>query len=72
MTQRKLQRGFNAFEKNTGFAHPSHTQQLSKRATGSDELTDDSGSLWQGTISVGSPAVEYTGMCHFLPSIPAE
>ncbi|TFK43185.1 acid protease [Crucibulum laeve] len=57
----KLARGFNAFEKNTGSAHPSDTKTLAKRATGSDRLTDDQdGALWQGAISVGTPAVSFT------------
>lgn len=33
----------------------------SKRATGSDDLTDDEAELWYGTISVGTPATKYTG-----------
>ncbi|KAJ3829455.1 acid protease [Lentinula raphanica] len=64
----KLARGFSAFQKNTGRAHPSDTQDLAqlassrKRATGADPLTDDEdGALWQGGISVGTPAVDFTG-----------
>ncbi|KAJ3715622.1 acid protease [Lentinula guzmanii] len=67
-TRSKLARGFSAFQKNTGIAHPSDTGNLAnsantnsrKRATGADALTDDEGSLWQGGISVGTPPVDFT------------
>lgn len=57
----KLQRGFSAFQKNTGTVHPSDTEHFARRATGSDALTDDQGELWQGVISVGTPPVQFTG-----------
>ncbi|KAJ3812930.1 acid protease [Lentinula aff. lateritia] len=68
-TRSKLARGFSAFQRNTGSAHPSDTRNLAnfidlknrKRATGADPLTDDEdGSLWQGAISVGTPPVDFT------------
>lgn len=63
-TSGKIQRGFAAYEKNTGERHPlagSSNSNSTKRATGKDSLTDDSSQLWYGKISVGSPAVDYTG-----------
>ncbi|KAF8076138.1 acid protease [Lyophyllum atratum] len=56
----KMHRGFQAFQKNTGSFHPNDIRLATKRATGSDHLTDDDGSLWQGTISVGTPPVSFT------------
>ncbi|KAJ7592923.1 acid protease [Mycena floridula] len=49
--------------------------KLSRRATGEDPLVDEGGELWQGTISVGTPPVEYTvdfdtgSSDLFLPSV---
>jgi cathepsin D len=57
----KINRGFAAFQKNTGQLHPSQSQTIQARATGADPLTDDDQELWQGTISVGSPAEQFTG-----------
>ncbi|KAH9059069.1 acid protease [Lactarius vividus] len=60
-TVAKIQRGFEAFERNTGVAHPS--APLLKRSTKQgkgDPLTDDSDELWYGSITVGTPAVTYT------------
>ncbi|VDC02585.1 unnamed protein product [Peniophora sp. CBMAI 1063] len=59
----KVSRGLDAFERNTGNKHPldSGNRRPSRRATGGDPLTDDDdGSLWQGPISVGSPAKGFT------------
>ncbi|KAA1466106.1 acid protease [Dentipellis sp. KUC8613] len=58
--ERKIQRGFRAFERNTGAKHPSDSASIKKRATGAEPLTDDEGELWQGSISVGSPAKTFT------------
>ncbi|KAI0040132.1 acid protease [Auriscalpium vulgare] len=56
----KIHRGFEIYERNTGKVHPS-ARNLKKRATtGSDPLTDDDAELWYGTISVGTPAKQYT------------
>ncbi|KAG6916685.1 hypothetical protein DXG01_005810 [Tephrocybe rancida] len=67
MALSKIQRGFHAFQKNTGSFHPSDKQRTMKRSTGSLELTDD-GALWHGTISVGTPPVAFTGSSDlFLP-----
>ena len=44
-----------------------------KRDTGADSLTDDSEELWYGTISVGTPASDFTGtvalIASFLPQL---
>ncbi|KAH7912668.1 aspartic peptidase domain-containing protein [Hygrophoropsis aurantiaca] len=61
-TVRKLERGFEVFEKNTGLAHP-RAGLLSpdrRKAQGGDPLTDADSELWYGSISVGSPAQTYT------------
>jgi cathepsin D len=62
-TSAKIQRGFVTFQRNTGVPHPLAAPQIgsSKRATGSDQLTDDHEELWYGTISIGTPAVAFTG-----------
>ena len=59
---RKIQRGFEAFENNTGAAHPyaSQLKRSTKRGNG-DPLTDDNAELWFGSITVGTPAKTYTG-----------
>jgi hypothetical protein len=56
--------GMTAYEKNTGSLHPlsGGIKTSSKRSTGSDSLTDDNSDLWYGTISIGTPPVEFTGM----------
>jgi cathepsin D len=57
----KISRGLENFEKNTGSAHPA-AKKVQKRATGAVALTDDQdGALWQGAISVGTPATSFTG-----------
>ncbi|KAI0310964.1 acid protease [Amylostereum chailletii] len=60
----KVQRGLEAYARNTGSVHPSASSFKSlprkKRATGSDKLTDDSEDLWYGKISVGTPAKTFT------------
>jgi cathepsin D len=63
ITDRKIHEGFATYKSNTGVPHPlSGSTQLSKRATGSDPLTDDNAHLWFGTISVGTPPVNFTGI----------
>ncbi|KAI9437839.1 acid protease [Lactarius psammicola] len=61
ITCRKLQRGFKAFERNIGVAHPSASplKRSTKRGNG-NPLTDNSAELWYGSITVGTPAVTYT------------
>ncbi|KDQ07014.1 hypothetical protein BOTBODRAFT_181072 [Botryobasidium botryosum FD-172 SS1] len=53
-----------AYETNTGGAHPaaaSSARNATKRATsGGEALTDAQEELWFGTISVGTPAKQYT------------
>ena len=68
---RKIQTGFTTYERNTGTAHPlSQSVNLSRRAgSGGDSLTDfdgQPGQLWYGTISVGTPAVSFTGMTTYM------
>ncbi|KAH7884062.1 acid protease [Phlebopus sp. FC_14] len=59
-TKAKILRGFEAYERNTGTAHPSALKGVQKRGSGSDALTDDASTMWYGTISVGTPAKDYT------------
>ncbi|KAI0318428.1 acid protease [Amylostereum chailletii] len=59
----KVQRGLEAYARNTGSAHPlasSFKPIQEKRATGGDPLTDASEELWYGKISVGTPAKSFT------------
>jgi cathepsin D len=65
----KVHRGFAAYERNMGTAHPlaayiSVPPSTQKRQTGSgaDALTDDSQVLWFGTIEVGTPPKQFTGV----------
>ncbi|KAI0315028.1 acid protease [Amylostereum chailletii] len=55
----KLQRGFAAYERNTGTPHPL-SKSIRKRSTGADALTDGSEVLWYGQVAVGTPPVTYT------------
>jgi cathepsin D len=58
-----MQRGFDNYECNTGQSHPLAYPKVAssqKRQVGREPLTHDSGNLWFGAISVGTPAVEYT------------
>ncbi|KAI0042304.1 acid protease [Auriscalpium vulgare] len=56
----KVQRGFEIYQRNTGEVHPL-AGDLKKRASGSDPLIDgDDDELWYGTISVGTPAKQFT------------
>jgi cathepsin D len=59
----KIEKGFEAFERNTGARHPLASTQVgtSKRKVGNDALTDSDEELWYGSISVGTPAVKYSG-----------
>jgi cathepsin D len=57
---RKYLRGIAAFKRNTGVP-PSSLKDNVRRAAGSDTLTDDSNTRWYGTITVGTPAVDYNG-----------
>lgn len=60
----KYKNGFAAYQRNTGELHPLDTApdfNITRRATGAIALTDEnSGELWQGTISVGTPPLPYT------------
>ncbi|KAI0305956.1 acid protease [Multifurca ochricompacta] len=60
-TAEKISHGFEAFERNTGAAHPlaSQLKRSVKRGTG-DPLTDYNAELWYGEITVGTPAKTYT------------
>lgn len=65
----KIQRGFEAYKRNTGIAHPLLARQGPKNETlrllnapSSGKLTGVQQTLWYGQISVGTPAKTYTGM----------
>ncbi|KAI9453012.1 acid protease [Lactarius psammicola] len=60
-TAAKIQCGFEAFERNTGAAHPDAPQmkRSTKRGNG-DPLTAYGVELWYGSITVGTPPVTYT------------
>ena len=67
ITNRKIQSGFATYKRNTGVAHPlSRGIKHVGRDGGGEPLTEDSNAeLWYGyygTISVGTPAVSFTGM----------
>jgi hypothetical protein len=53
-----------AYERNTGRPHPlvGGIIMSNKRDTGSDPLTDYSADLWYGTISIGTPPEDFTGV----------
>jgi cathepsin D len=55
--------GLDAHKKNTGTPHPlsNGIKTLSKRTTGTIPLTDNDANFWFGPISIGTPAVTYTG-----------
>ncbi|EGO03508.1 hypothetical protein SERLA73DRAFT_175015 [Serpula lacrymans var. lacrymans S7.3] len=60
--ERKYQRGFDAFERNTGARHPLApvlSTVVSKRGSGAVPLTDENAQLWQGSIKVGTPAKQF-------------
>lgn len=61
---RKIERGMAAYKKNTGKTHPLYSgiKMSSKRKTGSISLIDLYSDFWYGTISIGTPPVDYTGM----------
>ena len=56
----------DAYKKNTGTPHPlSHaikTSKSDKRDTGTISLSNQSESMWYGTISIGTPPVDFNGM----------
>jgi cathepsin D len=58
-----MARGFAAYKRNTGVVHPlsGSINHQHKRDTGSVPLIDDDAQSWYGTISVGTPAVSFTG-----------
>ena len=62
---RKINRGFQTYEKNTGTRHPSAPElsHSEKRSTGSDTLVDFK---WYSNISVGTPAKTFTGELSLL------
>jgi cathepsin D len=62
-TQAKMLSGLAAYERNTGHVHPlkqGGTQDHVRRAAGGDPLIDFNGKLWFGTISAGTPPVDFT------------
>jgi hypothetical protein len=62
-----MQRGLEAFERNTGVAHPSASKlkRPIERGNG-NPLTDYGDTLWGGPITVGTPAVTYICGSSFL------
>jgi cathepsin D len=59
----KYNHTLSRFEANTGKAHPLATFRGTtdaKRGTGADPLTDAQGELWYGTVSIGTPSVDFT------------
>ena len=60
----KIQRGFANYEKNTGNVHPNFVRGAIQRrdgGTGTVALKDDNSELWEGEITVGTPAVTFKG-----------
>jgi cathepsin D len=68
---RKITRGIDVYERNTGKRHPLaggiKTSNTGKRATGSVTLTEFPDDLWYGTISIGTPPKTFTGMTLLSP-----
>jgi cathepsin D len=63
----KINRGFAAYQKNTGSKHSLAIKYTAnKRATGKVPLTDDNAQLWYGEISIGTPSTTYTGKLSYL------
>lgn len=60
VTTSKYVQGVAALGRHTGVAQPSSSGHA-RRAGGADPLTNDGNQRWYGTISIGSPAVDYTG-----------
>ncbi|CAL1703173.1 unnamed protein product [Somion occarium] len=61
----KYQNTFRAYQRNTGEQHPLAIDfpflNVTKRDTGPEPLTEEQGgALWQGAISVGTPAQSFT------------
>lgn len=68
----------DAFERNTGRAHP-HSLEIrhpnnERRGTGSVPLTDDGGtySYWSGPVTVGTPGSTFNGEQPFLLVRPSK
>lgn len=64
-TSKKLGRGFLAYERNMGKAHPFAMRVSSDvcgrdDGSGGDPLINDQSVLWHGSISVGTPPVNFT------------
>ncbi|KAF9520575.1 hypothetical protein BS47DRAFT_1311535 [Hydnum rufescens UP504] len=60
----KYARTLENFKKNTGTGHPlaavfNAPSGLTRRATGSDALTDESGIAWHGNVDIGTPPVTF-------------
>ncbi|KAJ7591279.1 acid protease [Mycena floridula] len=58
----KVERGFDAYQRNTGSPHPSSGAAVQRKRgiRGDIPLTDDQGQLWQGSLAVGTPPVMFT------------
>jgi hypothetical protein len=73
---RKFQRGFEAFERNTGNSHPlaSKLEHSDKRGASISVTVplNHRSSMWTGTIAVGTPASGFTGQSLFRVSAAVE
>jgi hypothetical protein len=60
-----------AYERNTGKPHPLVggiiTSSKRDTGTGSVPLTDYDDAVWYGTISIGTPPKDFTGVTLFFP-----
>ena len=55
----------DAYERNTGEPHPLAGNSPRKRGADPLPLVEDlEGRLWHGSISVGTPPTEFTGLSH--------
>ncbi|KAJ3556038.1 hypothetical protein NM688_g2248 [Phlebia brevispora] len=57
----KVHKGFSAYERNTGRAHPlAGGSNVAKRSNGAVTLDDDHNDMWQGAITIGMPPQRFT------------
>jgi hypothetical protein len=67
---RNFNRGFDAYQRNTGVRHRSapKVKSLEKHSLGIEPLQNDNSAYWYGSISIGKPAQTFTGeLSHFTP-----
>ncbi len=72
---RKIHHGFHLYYQNTATRHPfaPNPKRSQKRSSGSDPLVDWQSAYWYGTLSIGTPAKNFTGessydTAHFVSS----